>query len=88
MGQPGAAKGAVLRSFRHALGPSFGSLCLGSWVLTVIQYVRAALQSMQEQAQQQGNMCASLLATCLDMLYALLQQLSKFGIVVMAMTGT
>lgn len=44
----GAPKGATLRSARHALGPSFGSMCLASWLLTLIQYARALLDKIRQ----------------------------------------
>lgn len=81
-------EGATMRSLKFALGPNFGSLCLGSWVLTVIQYVRAALENIRQQAAENGGgLLVACLAGCLDMLYALFQQLTKFSIVTMAITG-
>jgi ABC-type glycerol-3-phosphate transport system permease component len=44
---PGALsvpRGTTWASFRHALGPSFGSLCLSSLVLTVSQLIRDAME--------------------------------------------
>ena len=35
-----AAPSRTLRSLKHALGPSFGSLCLGSAVLTLMNLLR------------------------------------------------
>lgn len=39
-----ALKGSTLRSAKFALGPSFGTLSLGSLVLTLIELARQALQ--------------------------------------------
>lgn len=39
-----ALKGSTLRSAKYALGPSFGTLSLGSLVLTLIELARQALQ--------------------------------------------
>ncbi len=59
----------------------FGSLALGSWVLTVIQYVRAALENIRQQAAENGGgFLVACIAGCLDLLYSLFQQLTKFGI--------
>ena len=43
---PGLAanQGTTMRSVRHALGASFGSLSLGSLVLTVVQLLRNAME--------------------------------------------
>ena len=38
-----APKGTTALPMRHALGPSLGSLCLSSLVLTVAETVRSAL---------------------------------------------
>jgi hypothetical protein len=32
--------GAALRSLKHALGPSFGSLSFASAILTILKYIR------------------------------------------------
>lgn len=81
-------EGATMRSLKYALGPNFGSLALGSWVLTVIQYVRAALENIRQQAAENGGgFLVACIAGCLDLLYSLFQQLTKFGIVTMAVTG-
>lgn len=81
----GAPKGALLRSTRHALGPSFGSLCLASWLLTLIRYARAALDRIRQ--DNESGFCALMLATCLDFLYALFEAITKFGVVRAAITG-
>jgi hypothetical protein len=51
----GAPKRATLLSARHALGPSFGSLCLASWLLTLIKYARAALDKMRQVRWRRGR---------------------------------
>ncbi|GBF94104.1 choline transporter-like [Raphidocelis subcapitata] len=81
----GPPKGAVLLSARHALGPSFGSLCLASWLLTLISYARAALDKIRQ--DNQGNFCAVVLTACLDFLYAIFEAVTKFGVVRAAITG-
>lgn len=60
-------KGAILRSTRHALGPSFGSLCLASWLLNLIQMLRSMLDNARR--ENQGNLCMALLISCLDCIY-------------------
>ena len=39
-----SSQGTTMRSLRHALGASFGSLSLGSLVLTVVQLLRNAME--------------------------------------------
>lgn len=39
-----STRGTTLRSLKHALGPQFGSCCLGSLVLTVAEIMRSALE--------------------------------------------
>lgn len=39
-----APRGTTLLSFKHAMGPSFGSLCLSSLVLTVSEMLRSAME--------------------------------------------
>lgn len=61
--------GRVMTSLRHAMGPSFGSLCFGSAVLTLVQYLRqAAKQKLQGDGNGSGgfNFVACMLACILD----------------------
>lgn len=81
----GAPKGATLRSARHALGPSFGSLCLGSWLLTLISYARAALDRVRQ--DNESGFCALMLTSCLDFIYQIFEAITKFGVVRAAITG-
>lgn len=41
---PGGTKGTTLRSLKHALGPSFGSLSFGAAILTFVQLARNAME--------------------------------------------
>lgn len=38
------SQGSTVRSLKHALGASFGSLSLGSLVLTIVQLLRNAME--------------------------------------------
>ena len=40
-----STKGNTMRSVKHAMGPSFGSLCFGSAILTLVQLIRNAMES-------------------------------------------
>jgi hypothetical protein len=57
----------LVRSTRHALGPSFGTLCCASWLLALIQTIRSMLD--QARRENNGNLCVALLLTCLDVIY-------------------
>jgi hypothetical protein len=37
------------------VGPSFGSLCLASWLLTLISYARAALDKIRQVRADAGQ---------------------------------
>lgn len=80
----GPPKAATLRSIKNALGPSFGSLCLASWMLTLIQYARAMLEKIR---QEDNGFCAAVFTTCLDFLYSVLEAVTRFGVVRAAITG-
>ncbi|DBA76839.1 TPA: hypothetical protein ACH3X2_008854 [Trebouxia sp. C0005] len=87
---PGVAanQGTTMRSVRHALGASFGSLSLGSLVLTVVQLLRNAMENAKQQAQQEGGSLLVSLASCLmECVYSLIDYLTKFATVRMAITG-
>lgn len=75
----------MLRSLRHALGPQFGTLCLAAWLLTLIQYVRAALQRMRE--QNSDSFLVACFTMCMDFLYQIMAFITKFGVVRAAITG-
>lgn len=62
----GAPRGALRRSLGAALGPSFGSLCLASWLLNLLQM----LKSMAENARNDNrdNICLQLLMSCFEFL--------------------
>eukprot|EP00891_Asterochloris_glomerata_P002800 jgi/Astpho2/2800/e_gw1.00050.66.1_t len=85
---PGLAstKGSTMLSIRHAFANHFGSLCLGSAILTVVQMARqAAEQSRQQQGGQ--NILMYCVYCCLECVYSLIEYLTKFATVCMAITG-
>jgi len=75
----------VLTSLRHALGPSLGTLCFGSAVLTLLQYLRASLEKARREAG--NNILFAILAAVLRGIYALIEFLTKFAIYYAAITG-
>lgn len=78
-------RGTTLRSVRHALGPNFGSLCFGSLVLTAVQYLRSALEQLRQAGEQ--NFLAYCASVCLDLIYSLIEKITQFATVYMAITG-
>jgi hypothetical protein len=78
-------RGTLLKSFRHALGPQFGSLCLASWLLNLLNM----LKSMAENArtENRNNIFVQLLVSCFEFLITLLETVTKFAVVKMAITG-
>ena len=83
-------KGTTLSALRNAAGPSFGSLCFGSLVLTAVNVAREINRNARRDAGRQGGgiaivMC--LLSSCLDCIYALIEYISKFATIQCAITG-
>ena len=83
----GPPRGTTLRSLKHALGPSFGSLCLSSLVLTVSQMMREALEQAQDEGARQGSALMVVLACCAQLFWSLVEYLTKFATVFAAITG-
>lgn len=81
-----ATRGTTMRSLKHAMGPSFGSLCLSSLVLTISQIMRQALEQAQENNRDMNlvQMCLVCLA---QLMWAIVEYLTKFATVMMAITG-
>lgn len=80
-----ATSHATSDALKNALGPSFGTLALAAWILNLISWARQALQQLREQSRE--SFIAQLLLSCVDFLYSVLEQLSKFGVVFAAITG-
>ncbi|CAL5222858.1 g5284 [Coccomyxa viridis] len=82
-----ALKGSTLRSAKFALGPSFGTLSLGSLVLTLIELARQALQQARDNRQDGQNLLWSLLSCCLQCIWGLIEYITKFATIRAAITG-
>eukprot|EP00798_Chlamydomonas_sp_ICE-L_P017432 gene17432-23735_t len=76
-------------SLSHALGPSFGSLCLSSLVLTIIAYLRAALERFRKRraAMSTDSLINMILGGIMSCMLALTEQLTKFATVKMSLSG-
>jgi len=79
-------KGATRRALGHALGPSFGSLCFGSFILFLVAYIRAVMQRFKRQREQAG-LVAALMDCLVACVLTAIEQLTKFTTVYMSMTG-
>lgn len=80
-----APKDATRAALANALGPSLGSCALAAWLLACISWARQGLRQLRENARD--SFLAQVLLSCVDALYAILEQLSKFGVVMAAITG-
>lgn len=78
-------KGSLVRSFRQALGPQFGSLCLGSLVLTVVQVI----QQLAEQVRNgnSGNFISYLISSFASCIMEIVKFFTRFATVRLAITG-
>ncbi|GIL91164.1 hypothetical protein Vretimale_18798 [Volvox reticuliferus] len=81
----GRRRSRTLTSLRFALGPSLGSLCAGSAVLTLVSMVRRMMQKLRRDGTT--NLFAACLAACLSMLLALVEFVTQFATVRAAITG-
>ncbi|GAB4819018.1 hypothetical protein N2152v2_006064 [Parachlorella kessleri] len=79
-------KGSTTRSLGHALGPSFGSLCLSSLVLTITETLRQATENAQQDNPEAGLLQVCFYV-CAQMLYSLIEYLTKFATVMTAISG-
>lgn len=80
-------KGLVGDSLRNALGPSFGTIAFGSFVLTMVEIGKAAAERMRRDEDNRGNILVCLVTTCLECVYAIIEYISKFATLQAAMTG-
>lgn len=86
-----STRGTTLRSLKHALGPQFGSCCLGSLVLTVAEIMRSALENAQQRNDERELSLFTLIQCCLiavaQCFWAVIEYLTKFATVMMAISG-
>lgn len=60
---PGAdGSASVMTGFRYAYFKNIGSLCFGSLVVTIIQIIKAIIDSAAEAAKEDGDGAAKLVA--------------------------
>lgn len=80
-----ATKGSLVCSFQQAVGPQFGSLCLGSLILTVVQVV----QQFAEQVRNgnSGNFFSYLLSSVASCVMEIVKFFTRFATIRLAITG-
>lgn len=62
------------RALTRALTLSFGSICFGSLIVSIIQTIRVILQAFQQTLAKQGNAVAACLLGCIGCLVACIQK--------------
>jgi hypothetical protein len=84
-GSKAASGGRVGRSLAAALGPSFGSLCFGGLVLTVVNILRNILEQLRKKGE--SNMLMYCLFIIVQYIFTLIELVTKFATVRLAITG-
>lgn len=83
--------GATSIAASHAFGSSFGSLALGSLVLSIVAILREANRRVRENVNRHGSgvsrVFACVVAACAECVFALVSFVSKFATIRMAITG-
>jgi hypothetical protein len=64
----------TVRALTRALTLSFGSICFGSLIVSIIQTIRVILRSFQKALSKQGNVVASCLLGCIECLVGCIQR--------------
>jgi hypothetical protein len=62
-------------------------VAFGSFVLTIVEIGKAAVERARRDENNRGNIFVCLMASCLECLYALIEYISKFATLRAAMTG-
>jgi hypothetical protein len=75
---------ALLQALSCAAGPAFGSLCLGSAILTLADAARQAAEATRRRG---GGLLACLLATLVACISELVASLTRFATIRLAATG-
>merc|ERR1712159_963738 len=78
-------KGTTKTSVNNALGPSFGTICYGGFVITIIEMLKRAAEKWLREIR--GNILVCCLIMCLDCIYALIEYISRFAMIQASMTG-
>ncbi|KAK3288905.1 hypothetical protein CYMTET_3638 [Cymbomonas tetramitiformis] len=80
-----STEGTTVSSLKLAFGPAFGTLCLGSLVLTFVEILRNMTESAR---RRRNNFIMMIIACCLECIYSLIEYISKFATIFAAITGS
>lgn len=78
-------KGTTMTSVKHALGPSFGTICYGSFVIAVVEMLKRMAEKSRR--ENRGNLLVYCVVCCLQCLYAFIEYISRFAMLQASMTG-
>ncbi|TGZ82543.1 DUF580-domain-containing protein [Ascodesmis nigricans] len=71
-------KNATLGAFKRAMTYSFGSICFGSLVVSIIQLIKQAVSIARQDAAMDGNIVGTILFCCLECFIGLIEWLVTF----------
>ncbi|KAH8804945.1 putative DUF580 domain protein Pns1 [Xylogone sp. PMI_703] len=74
----GVPSGATRGAFKRAMTGSFGSICFGSLLVAIIQFLRQAASVAQQQSAQQGNLVGEIVFCLLRCLISILDWAIQF----------
>jgi uncharacterized membrane protein required for colicin V production len=81
-------KGTTIRSIKHALGPSFGSLSFGAAILTLVELARNAMEQARQNSSNDGMAIFwSLLSFFMECFFQIIEYLTKFATIMASITG-
>ena len=83
----GCCSSAVRDSYRRSLTTSFGSICLGSLVVAVLQTIRTLVQTIREQQQQDG-MFLCVVECLIGCIESLVKYFNKWAFVYVGLYGS
>jgi hypothetical protein len=72
------AKNPTGSSAKRALTTSFGSICFGSLVIALIQFIRAIVRMAMDSAANEGNAVAAICLCCLQCIIGYLEWLIEY----------
>ena len=78
-------KGTTMTSVKHALGPSFGTICYGSFVIAAVEMLKRAAEKSRR--ENRGNLLVYCVVCCLECIYAFVEYISRFAMLQASMTG-
>lgn len=78
-------KGTTKSALKNAFGPSFGTICYGGFVITIIEMLKQATEKARREHDRNIFMCC--IAMCLECIYAIIEYISRFAMIQASMTG-